>query len=699
MDAMRSIFLTLSMILLISQAFASSNQLADTPSAYLRAHAQQPVHWQVWNEKTLARARRENKPIFLSIGYASCHWCHVMAAESFSDPAVAKILNEHFISIKVDRELRPDLDAHFLDMLRQLNQGIAGWPANLFLTPDLQPIYGGVYFPPKPRYGKPSFTQVLHTLAKVWQKDGAQQFRQSASTIENKQVQKGQRNLTQLRERTLKLWQAAFDGVHGGFGDRSKFPRPSLMRFLLDEARFAENTAARTMVEKTLANMAIAGVRDVAGGLFHRYGVQASWSPPHFEIMLYDNAQLARLYLRAAKALQAPAAKRVTQRLLDALLRDMRLPNGCFAASFDAVTKQGEGTFTTWTEQEIDLLLGAQADEFKEQWLDPFQIPVEERLVVAYQPIERLSTVAQLQKRWFTTWEKLRLSRQSRPKAKRYDQLNVTWNGMAITALAEAAQWLDQPAYGEAAKQCLNQLLSYRASSEGLRHIYDGHQTGDVGFAQDHAALLQALLAMYGWDHHAQWLLTAEKVAAELLHAYQVTPQHPIQERPLSVKSPLPPRHPITDDPEPSLNAMVVESLYRLSGYTGTTKWQERAAAIFKALQTHSQVQNGHAPALLSSQWQAPEQRLEVAIIGKRGAKDVQQMRDVAKEKGHVGMVLTFHDPAEHVEADWPVLFKPMLADKATGFVCRALRCLPPTTDPKELAKQMQTDILREKTK
>nr|CRH07767.1 Conserved protein of unknown function. Putative Spermatogenesis-associated protein. Containing six-hairpin glycosidase-like domain and thioredoxin fold domain [Candidatus Magnetococcus massalia] len=679
--------LLLSMLCLPLTGWGSQNRLAGSPSSYLRAHAQQPIHWQTWSEAVIARAKRESKLIFVSVGYAACHWCHVMAQETFSDAKVAALLNRHFISIKIDRELRPDLDNHFIQTLRRLN-GRAGWPANLFLTPDLQPIQGGVYFPPEPRYGIPSFTQVITTLAQQWREQPEQIVALQQKSIAPQPTNSSPHD---ARTATRHLWAARFDAVYGGFDEKRKFPRPSLLGFWLDEARYAGDDAARSRVEHTLATMAVSGMRDMAGGLFHRYGTEANWTPPHFEIMLYDNAQLAMRYLEAAQAWRSPAARRVASRLLDVLIRDFSLPGGCFAASSDAVAEELEGGYFTWQEEELDQLLGRQAEGFKERWFDPFGLTVAERHVLAAQELpQSLATLTAWQERDASHWHTLAQARQARVAAKRYDAQNSAWNGLTIQALAHGAAWLQRPDWQQVAQRCMERLLKQHQTHGTLRHVDFKGQLSQNSFVQDYTTTLLALLALYDGDLNPRWITTAEQLALEMLDRFQPAPGEPLQTRPVTEHTSLPPEIQVEDDPEPSANAMAVDSLYRLAAITGQRQLEQQAKAIYEKLQHHPKVRAGRAPALLRSDWSAPQWRLEVAIVGKRSDPLVQQLLQATRAEGEVGMVLTLREPSQQLPADWPISKKPQWDDQATAYTCQALRCLPPVHDAASLTAQLR---------
>ena len=346
-----------------------SNHLAKETSPYLLQHADNPVDWYPWGAEALQRARDEDKPIFLSIGYSACHWCHVMAHESFEDETTAAILNEHFVSIKVDREERPDLDQIYMTAVQALT-GSGGWPMSVFLTPEGHPFYGGTYFPPTPRYGMPSFPQVLLAIADAWQnrrQELVRGGRHLVEAIEQNQVASSPQRKGLDRDTlssAFRALQQSFDRVHGGWGDAPKFPQPMVLEFLLRYHHSTGNADALAMVTQTLEAMARGGMYDQLGGGFHRYSVDERWLTPHFEKMLYDNSQLARVYLHAWQVTGNEFFRIITEEILDFVVREMFDESGGFYSTQDADSEGEEGKFFVWTPDEIREVLGGDADEF-----------------------------------------------------------------------------------------------------------------------------------------------------------------------------------------------------------------------------------------------------------------------------------------------------------------------------------------------
>ncbi len=467
-----------------------SNRLANETSPYLLQHADNPVDWYPWGQEALAKAKAEDKPIFLSIGYSACHWCHVMAHESFEDKGVATILNENFVSIKVDREERPDLDRIYMSAVQAMT-GSGGWPMSVFLTPDGQPFYGGTYFPPTPRYGMPSFSQVLAAVADGWQ-NRRQELIESGQRLvaalevggisdgEVGGVSDGQvggvsdgEEREDLKPETVESafrnLQRGFDRVHGGWGNAPKFPQPMPLEFLLRYHHVTGNSQALQMVSQTLETMARGGMYDQLGGGFHRYSVDDHWLVPHFEKMLYDNAQLARVYLHAWQVTGEPFYRVITEEILDYVVREMTDQAGGFYSTQDADSEGQEGKFFIWTPAEIRDLLGAVRPFGGAQ--DRLRSPQAEAdtFMAAYGVTERgnfegqniLELVGDLDQRaeLAEARSKLFAAREKRVHPGRDEKVLTSWNGLMLAAFAEAARVLERGDYQQVAERNADFLL------------------------------------------------------------------------------------------------------------------------------------------------------------------------------------------------------------------------------------------------
>lgn len=506
------------------------NRLADESSPYLLQHADNPVDWYPWGPEAFQRAQNEDKPIFLSIGYASCHWCHVMAHECFENQEIAELLNEHFVPVKVDREEHPEIDQIYMESVQRLT-GYGGWPLSVFLTPRLEPFFGGTYWPPEPRGPMPGFSQVLWAVAEAWQTHRAEALEQA------------QRLTELLREEALPepsargvpgphlldeawTWQShSFDPQWGGFGEAPKFPHALDLRLLVRRYRRFGHQAALDMARRSLDRMAAGGIFDHLGGGFHRYSTDAAWLVPHFEKMLYDNAMLALSYLEAWEVTQSAYYLSVVRRTLDYILRDLADPAGPFYSSEDADSEGSEGRFYLWDPAEIRAILPAEhLEQFGRVYavtvlgqlegggvlhlIEPFEAAAE-RLGLPPQQLD-----AQLE----PCRKALLEARQRRPRPGKDDKVLVAWNGLAIEALAQAGKRLEEPRYVAAAEQAARFILTeLRSPDGGLWHSWRRGNAAIPGLLDDYAALANALIALHEAAGGGVWLDEAAGLADQIL--------------------------------------------------------------------------------------------------------------------------------------------------------------------------------------
>jgi uncharacterized protein len=504
------------------------NALAQETSPYLRQHAQNPVDWLPWGPVALARAREEDRPLLVSIGYSSCHWCHVMERESFEDPRTAALMNESFVCVKVDREERPDVDALYMEAVQSMT-GHGGWPLNVFLTPEQLPFYGGTYFPPEPRHGMPAWTQVLQAIGEAWSERreeiraggeglrerlaGGAGLKPSSEPIEAGALDSA---VARLRE--------SFDPVNGGFGGppshAPKFPQASVIEFLLTDRRSA--SGEQDMALQTLRAMASGGIHDQVGGGFARYSVDATWTVPHFEKMLYDNALLARVYLHGWQLSGEPGLEEVCRDTLDWALREMRGPEGGFYSALDADSEGVEGRFYVWTVGELREALGGDGDAAI-AW---FGATEEGNFVDPHHPAPGLNVLedkgprpdegAQARIR-----SQLLEMRERRVRPGLDDKRLTSWNALTIAALAEAGATLGESRYTEAAVACAEFVLRDLRDPDGqlLRTYNDGAAKID-GFLEDHAFLLEALLALFEATCEERWFVEARALADTMIERF-----------------------------------------------------------------------------------------------------------------------------------------------------------------------------------
>lgn len=510
------------------------NRLAQETSPYLLQHAENPVDWYPWGPEALDRARSERKPIFLSIGYSACHWCHVMAHESFQDPTIAKLLNEHFVSIKVDREERPDLDQLYMEAV-QMMQEHGGWPLSVFLTPDLEPFFGGTYWPPHARGGMLGFEDVLLAVVDAWESRRGlltEQANELARLLrENDHMTKGVEPST-LSERLLEGAETAlgrsFDPQDGGFGPAPKFPHPMAIRLLLRRWRRTGHDELAQMATITLDRMAAGGIYDHLGGGFHRYSTDTRWLVPHFEKMLYDNALLAGCYLEAWQATGRPDYAQVVRETLDYLLRDMAGPEGGFAGSEDADSEGGEGAFYLWTPDEVREVLGPQAAQrfcYVYDVTEPGNFE-HRNILNRPKPIVQCARIFQGDAAaWETELAESRRRlwevRARRPRPARDDKVLTSWNGLAIESLAQAGAALGEPRYVEAAAAAAEFLLTHLRDAQGrLLHTWRQGRARFSAYLEDYAALGNALIALYEARFEERWIDEAVRLADEMVRRF-----------------------------------------------------------------------------------------------------------------------------------------------------------------------------------
>ena len=692
-----------------------ANRLAAETSPYLLQHAHDPVDWFAWGPEALERAASLDRPIFLSIGYAACHWCHVMAHESFRDPATAAELNAGFVAIKVDREERPDLDALYMDAVQALT-GQGGWPMSLFLTPAGQPFYGGTYFPQERRHGLPAFREVLAAVSRTWHDDPEGVRRTAARVAEavaaHQQVPAAapvgldgngaddaggwHLDARWLPAATAAL-EASFDPLHGGWGGAPKFPAPMLIEALLIRT-VAEpaDAAPLAMVRRTLDAMADGGIHDQLGGGFARYSTDGQWLVPHFEKMLYDNAQLARAYLHAWQLTGEARYRAVVEDTLDYVAGELALPDGPFAASQDADTEGVEGATYTWTPEEVTRHLGPAAPLFSAAYDVRPGGNWEGHTI-----LRRVASDAQLADRFGLSEaavdrslaearSRLLAVRRGRPQPARDDKAIAAWNGLALAAFAEASVTLGRDDYRAAAERAADCLLTRLVGPGGhLRRTWKDGRAGPPAVLEDHADLAEGLLALYEatfderWFDAARGLLDAvlERFAAPEGGFYDTAADHEtLIARPRGVQ----------DNAVPSGNAMAATALLRLAALTGEARYRDAAEA---ALRTVGDLPARHPQAF--PQWLVAFQLAgrpfdEVAIVGPDAparAALIAAVRDTLRP----WCVLAVAAP-EASDASAVALLheRPMIGDAPTAYVCRGFACLRPVTDPRDLRAQLE---------
>ncbi|WP_037573373.1 thioredoxin domain-containing protein [Phaeacidiphilus oryzae] len=678
------------------------NRLADETSPYLLQHAENPVDWWPWSPEAFEEARRRDVPVLLSVGYAACHWCHVMAHESFEDPETAELVNERFVAVKVDREERPDVDAVYMEAV-QAATGQGGWPMTVFLTPDREPFYFGTYYPPEPRHGMPSFRQVLLGVSTAWQ-DRREEVGDVAGRIVADlagrglgAVAEGQTPPGEVELRAaLRGLSQEYDTAWGGFGGAPKFPPSMVLEFLLREG----GPAAMDMARGTCSAMARGGVYDQLGGGFARYSVDAGWVVPHFEKMLYDNALLLRAYLHLWRADGDRLACRVAEETGDFLIRELRTEQGGFASALDADSDGREGAFYVWTPEQLAEVLGAEDGRRAAELFG----------VTAEGTFEEGASVLQLPRdaedpSWFEgTRERLRAARERRTRPARDDKVVAAWNGLAIAALAEAGALLDRPDFVEAAKAAADLLVALHFTEDGrlLRTSRDGRVGANAGVLEDYGDVAEGFLALYSVTGETAWLTLAGRLLDTVLGHFVDEASGALYDTADDAEQLIRRPQDPTDNATPSGWTAAAGALLTYAAYTGGAAYRtaaERALGVVSALAGRAPRFIGWGLAVAAAYADGPR---EVAIVGAEGDAGREALRAVAlAAAGAPGAAIAVGLPAADAGADGdadedgdaaevPLLAgRPLVDGRAAAYVCRGFTCELPVTSPDELRERL----------
>jgi len=679
------------------------NRLGTATSPYLQQHAYNPVDWYPWGPEALERARGEDKPIFLSIGYSTCHWCHVMAHECFEDPAIAAIMNEHFLNIKVDREERPDLDETYMNAVVALS-GRGGWPLNVFLTPDLKPFYGGTYFPREDRGGLPGFPRLLLALSQAYQ-----QNKEQLATLAHK-VQSHLQRLGEMagpgeEPSREEVAQAAgrllqnFDPVNGGLGGAPKFPRSLELGFLFHYFRLAGDRRVLETLGFTLEKMARGGIYDQVGGGFHRYSVDAAWVVPHFEKMLYDSALLAPLYLAHYQLTANPLAQRIARETLDFLVQDLAAPQGGFYAAWDADSEGVEGKFYVWTAAEVERAVGPEAWPLIEAALGVTPAGNFEGKNLLTRPLSREELAAlfsltpeQVEQTLAAARRRLQAVRATRVPPHRDEKIITSWNGLAISALALGAQVLGERRYYQAAARAAGFIWQELLQGDRLFRIWSAGQVSVPGFSEDYALLACGLLDLYETDFDPGWLVKAGRLL-DLLEEKFLDPGDGTyfyvardQETPL-VRS-----KNVFDQTLPSGNSMAARVGLKLSRLTARAPLKDRALGIIKGLLGQAR----DNPLAFAHLWTAatlyllPE--LDLTLVGDPAAPGMQEMINVAYRHFLPERRLLLKNPAAGAALEAvspPARAYSWSATGPVAYLCHHFACQPAIDTAAELEEQL----------
>ncbi|MGH9628236.1 MAG: thioredoxin domain-containing protein [Bryobacteraceae bacterium] len=699
-----------------------TNSLINESSPYLLQHAHNPVNWHAWGPEAFEKARTEDKPIFLSIGYSTCHWCHVMERESFEMEDVAEVLNRHFVPVKVDREERPDVDRIYMAFV-QATSGSGGWPMSVWLTPDLKPFFGGTYFPPDNRYGRPGFKNILEQLAAAWQNERERIVESSTDVVE--QLKGMSRVIPEagsfidpgVLESGFFQFRRTFDSRLGGFGGAPKFPRAVAYNFLFRYFYRTGNEEASEMVLFTLREMAKGGMNDQLGGGFHRYSVDARWFVPHFEKMLYDQAQLAVSYLEAYQISRDGVFAETARDIFEYVLRDMTDADGGFFSAEDADSvvdpakpeEKGEGAFYIWTQDEIERILGKPtADWFSYRYgvkpdgnvdEDPHHEFTGRNILYQAHTIEETAErfgadVERVSETLRDAQQKLVAERSKRVRPHLDDKVLTSWNGLMISALAKGFQVLGEERYLAAAQRAADFLLSRMYDGNLLLRRYRAGDAAIPGFLDDYAFLTQALLDLYEADFDSRHLQAAIELTGRMLDLFEDTENGAFfstaagdEDLVLRMKEDY-------DGAEPSGNSIAVLNLLRLAKLTGSDRYREAAHKALRAFSSRLRGMASSVPQMLAALQYSVAAPKQVVLVGSQDAPDTREFLRTLHSRflpDHAVLLIENDQSRKAMAAHVPVLADMKQQDgRATAYVCENFACQLPTADLAKFSELLQ---------
>jgi len=711
-----------------------ANRLAREQSPYLLQHANNPVDWFPWGAEAFEAARASGKPIFLSIGYATCHWCHVMERESFENAGVARVLNDSFVSIKVDREERPDVDRVYMTFV-QATTGSGGWPMSVWLTPDLQPFFGGTYFPPSSQWGRPGFVDVLTEIGRAWREDRLKVVKSAAEIVDRLSVlARGQDDPKTPGEAaltaTFNQFQQSFDTRRGGFGDAPKFPRPSELLFLLREFARTGNDAARAMVVQTLRSMALGGMRDHIGGGFHRYSVDGNWRVPHFEKMLYDQAQIVLACLEAAQADADPFFAQIAEDTLQYVRRDMTDKRGGFYSAEDADSipvehrhdphaHKTEGAFYVWTAGEIKTQLGDDSAIFEARYgilpngnapFDPQHEFVNKNLLYTAQSIADIAkstnkTPIQVAEALLRARQLLFDVRELKPRPQLDDKVLTAWNGLMIAAFARASRVLGGDALGQenvenptaAHLQTATAAAAFIRETmwnAGTRTLLRRYRAGDAaieGYAEDYACLIFGVLELFQASGNPQWLAWARELQERQDELFWDEVSGGWFSTTGADPSVLVRMKEDYDGAEPAPTSVAAMNLLTLAHLTGERTYTDKAARAIASFGGRLEDMGRAVPLMAAALSMSIAEGEQIIIVGPRDSGETAALWTAAHKKYRPFSVVTRVDPSDQAalaaHMPWTADMK-MLSGKPTVYVCRGFACDAPSTDPSVFSRR-----------
>ena len=673
------------------------NLLGQATSPYLLQHKDNPVHWQPWGEEALAQAKAQDKPILLSIGYAACHWCHVMAHESFENPQIASLMNELFINIKVDREERPDIDGIYMSALHSLGEQ-GGWPLTMFLTPEGAPFWGGTYFPPEPRYGRPGFPQLLTEVSRLYKEERDKLLKNRDAILKALNAQSdsigGTLPPSVLDEVATRLLQAV-DRENGGIGGPPKFPQPFLFELLWRFALKTSDEATTKAVQNMLDHMAQGGIYDHLGGGFARYAVDEYWLVPHFEKMLYDNAQLLSLYTLVFQKTKNPLYEARIRETITWLLREMQVAEGGFAASLDADSEGEEGKFYVWQEGEIDAAL----NDFPPEDIALFKRVYD---VTSGGTWEHKNILNRLQSMTLLTEDEEKILTRARDQLLSVrgtrirpgfdDKILADWNGMTIAALAEAGAVFDEPAWLRAGENAYAAVMKHMAHKGRLSHAYRLNKCTAEGLSSDYALMARAGLKLYEITSRQNYLDDVLSLTDELYQNFWDHKRKGYYLTRHDAADIITRQRTITDDATPSANAVMIEVHARLWFLTGKEEHRERADDIIYAFA--GEVARNFIPlGTFLNGFDFVLNALQIVLIGNESDPHYESLAQEIFAHSLPTRVLICLKGGAKVPEHHPAFGKSMIANKATVYACRGTECSLPITDVTQLSEAFAQSV------
>jgi uncharacterized protein YyaL (SSP411 family) len=674
-----------------------TNKLINETSPYLLQHAHNPVDWYPWSDEAFDRAKAEDKPVLLSIGYSACHWCHVMERESFENEAIAKLMNENFINIKVDREERPDLDSIYMTAV-QLMTGQGGWPMTVFLTPEQIPFYGGTYYPPEDRHGMPGFPRILISLAEAYRSrreeisENAVSLLRELDRLGDVRGSAGALTVDSLEVASRQLVRG-LDPTHGGFGSKPKFPPAMSLDFLLRHYRRTGDTSILEAVELTLEKMACGGIYDQLGGGFHRYSVDERWLVPHFEKMLYDNALLARIYTDAWLATGKELYKRIATETLDYVRLEMTDPNGGFYSTQDADSEGVEGKFFVWTSAEVEALIGSDDAPIFCRYFDisPYgnfeghnilHVDLEPGVVAKLFNVTPERVTEAIERGRPILFEE----REKRVKPGRDEKMLTAWNALMLKSFAEAARAFGRDDYADVATKNAEFLMRVmsRRSEDGALRLLRTHKDGESrlnGYLEDYAYLADALLSLYEATFDVRWFNDARALVESMIVNFWDREHGTFYFTSDDHEALITRTKDVYDNATPSGNSVAADVLLRLSLFTGDAEYRRKAEEVLGAVRELAVRSPNGFGRLLAAMDLAIGPSLEIAIVGEKESSEVRQLLSVINGTYQPNKVVAL-GPGSEIEL---LAHRERVNGKAAAYVCRGFVCDAPVTDPETL--------------